>query len=108
MEDHEVLRHLLDLEKEAAALVDDAQAEADRRISESEKQNRAMYDEIYSNELKTLESFYAEKIAAVNEDYRKQLEEYRENLKAVSPDLKSFSSLAEKFFRINVPVRDEP
>jgi regulator of protease activity HflC (stomatin/prohibitin superfamily) len=106
MEDHEVLRHLLDIEKEAAALVDDAQAEADRRISEGEKQNRVAYDDAYSNELKALESSYAEKIAAVNEDYRKQMEKYRENLKAVSPDIKNFSSLAGKFLRVN--DRDEP
>jgi F0F1-type ATP synthase membrane subunit b/b' len=40
-EDKDVLQHLLHLEAEASALVDDAQAEADRRVSEGEKQNRA-------------------------------------------------------------------
>lgn len=97
MDDHEVLRHLLDLEKEAAALVNDAQTEADRRVSEGEKQNRARFDEIYAREVELLEVSLAESLATAREDYRKQLEEYRESLKAVSLDRTAFFSLAEKF-----------
>ena len=107
MNEHEVLQHLLDLEKEAAALIDDAQAEADRRVSEGEKQNRLKFDEVYSNELKALESSFAEKIAAVNEDYSKQQEQYQEGLKKASWDFKNFSSVALKLFHINDQTRDE-
>ena len=103
MDEHEILRHLLDLEKEAAALIDDAQAEADRRISEGEKANRIRFDDVYARELEALESSYEEKIAAVNEDFRKQLEDYRKNLKAVSPNLKAFSSIAGKLLRVYDP-----
>jgi vacuolar-type H+-ATPase subunit H len=97
MDDKAVLQHLLDLENKAEALVNDAQAEADRRIAEGEKQNRARYDEAYARETETLEASSVQKISAVKEEYRKQLEAYRETLKTQMQDIKAFSSLAEEF-----------
>jgi len=40
MENEGALEHLLKIESDAAALVSDAQEEADRRVQESEKKNR--------------------------------------------------------------------
>jgi len=96
MENNEILQHLLEIESKAATLVDDAQAEADRRVAEAEKQNRARYDEQYAKEVETLEEAFSRDIALAKEDYRKQLEEYHNSLKALSPDTKAFFSLAEK------------
>ena len=96
MDEHEVLQQLLNLESKAAGLVNDAQAEADRRIAEGEKQNRAHYDSVYSTEVAGLEASYAQNIALVKQDYSTQLEEYLESLKAIPLDKASFSSLAEK------------
>jgi len=96
MDDHEVLQHLLNLDNKAASLVSDAQAEADRRLSEGEKQNRAHYDDVYSAEVAELEASYLENIARVKEDYSTQLDAYLESLKAITLDRASFSSLAEK------------
>ena len=102
MGDNEILQHLLELEKEASALVNEAQTEADRRISEAEKQNRVRYDDIYNREVKALEASFAENIASVRENYRKLLKDYEENqktisLKLVSSNWEAFSSLAEKY-----------
>ena len=96
MDEQEILQHLLDLENRAAGLVSDAQAEADRRLSEGEKQNRAHYDEIYSAEVAELEASYARNIAAVKEDYSNQLEAYLESIRTIPLDKAAFSSLAEK------------
>jgi F0F1-type ATP synthase membrane subunit b/b' len=96
MEDHEILRHLLDLEREASGMVDDAQAEADRKLSAGEKQNRARHDEIYAREVQALEAALSKNLDIVKEDYRKQLDAYRESLKTMHIDTKAFSSLAEK------------
>jgi 4-alpha-glucanotransferase len=95
--DGNVLRHLLDLETKAAALVDDAQAEADRRVAEGEKLSRARYDEVYSAEVAALEAAYTAEIAAVKADYQQQLDAYREGLKAMPSDQAAFSALAEQF-----------
>jgi len=97
MDDHEVLQHLLNLEAEAAALVNDAQAEADRRISEAEKLNRSRHDEIYTREAASLEAKFARDLALFKENYEKQLEEYRESLMAQPLETAAFSSLAEKY-----------
>ena len=97
MEDRDVLQHLLNLEAQAAALVDDAQAEADRRNSEGENENRIRYDEACSREIKNLEDAFTKERSAVKDDYRRQLEAYRESLKTMTLNTEAFSSLAEKF-----------
>ncbi|MCL2319132.1 MAG: hypothetical protein FWC45_03535 [Treponema sp.] len=96
MADKNVLQHLLNMEADAAAMVNDAQAEADRKIAEGEKQNRARYDEVYAREAGALEASYAKSLAAIKEDCQKQLEAYRESLKAQALNTKAFSSLTEK------------
>ena len=105
MDEHEILQHLLNLESKAAALVNDAQAEADRRLSEGEKQNRAHYDEVYSMEAEELEASYIKNIATVKEDYSNQLEAYRESLKSIPLDKTAFSSLTEKLFFNDLVVK---
>jgi hypothetical protein len=94
--EHEVLRHLLDLETGAAALVDDAQAEADRRTAEGEKAARALHDEEYAKETAVLEGRYTGELKALREEYQKQLDSYRESLKLLVLNMKNFSVLAEK------------
>ena len=96
MDDHEILQHLLNLESEAATLVDDAQAEADRRVAEGEKLNRSRYDEVYAKEVEALETSFAEKIALTRANYREQLEAYRDTLKTVHVNTEAFSSLVGK------------
>ena len=97
MDDHDILQHLLGLETDAAALVNDAQAEADRRVSEGEKLNRSRYDENYTREVEALELSYVQKIAAVREGYRQQLEDYRNDLQAIPLNPEAFFPLAEVF-----------
>ena len=105
MDEQDVLQHLLDLENRAAGLVNDAQVEADRRLSEGEKLNRAHYDEIYSREVAELETSYTRNIAAVKDDYRNQLDAYLETLSSITLDKAAFSSLAEKLlFDANTPA----
>ena len=97
VEDKDVLQHLLHLEAEASALVDDAQAEADRRISEGERRNRAGHDEAYGAEVSVLEAVHVKEIEALREDYRRQLETYKAALNAKPVNQAAFSVLAEKF-----------
>ncbi|GHV60629.1 hypothetical protein AGMMS49587_02580 [Spirochaetia bacterium] len=95
--DREVLGHLLKIEAEAAALVDDAQAEADRRIAEGERQNRSRYDEQYGREAAELEQGYKKEAAAAKEDYQNQIESYRKSLDAITVNRDRFSALMDDF-----------
>jgi F0F1-type ATP synthase membrane subunit b/b' len=96
MNDDEVLGHLLKIEAEAAALVNDAQAEADRRVAEGEKRNRAEYEERYRGEAGRLEAELRQQKERIQAQYRQELAAYREQLSAVTVDTDRFSALLEE------------
>jgi regulator of protease activity HflC (stomatin/prohibitin superfamily) len=93
VDEQTVLQHLLSIEANAAALIDDAQAEADRRTAEAERQNRTRFDEEYAREAALLNENYEKETAVLKEDYRFQLEAYRQSLDSMPVD-------SEKFFRL--------
>jgi vacuolar-type H+-ATPase subunit H len=94
MEDTDVLQHLLEVEKQAALLVDDAQVEADRRIREAEEQHRLAYDGVYRGLMADLETEYQKKVEAANSEYDQSLAEYRRTFEEMPKDGGAFSSLA--------------
>ncbi|WP_010259723.1 hypothetical protein [Treponema primitia] len=96
--EQDVLKHLLNVESHASVLVDDAQAEADRRVAENEKENRARYDERYSLEAAELNGEYEKAVLAVKEDYKQQLKAYQESLAVMPVHGDTFSQLAERLF----------
>jgi vacuolar-type H+-ATPase subunit H len=98
MDDEDILGHLLKIEGEAAALVLDAQAEADRRLAEAEKRNRAAYEQQYQNGLALLESEYKKETDNMREQCQKELAAYREKLNGVNGDTSRFSALLESCF----------
>ncbi|MDR3173889.1 MAG: hypothetical protein LBU19_06550 [Treponema sp.] len=93
--DLNILGHLLKIEADAAAMVDDAQAEADRRVAESEKQNRARYDEVYGKEALELDGRFEEELSRIHADYQAQLEAYRRSLDSIPVDQGRFSALMD-------------
>ena len=97
MNNNEVLGHLLKIESEAAALVNDAQAEADRRVAEAEKQNRAAYEERYRTESAKQENEFQKIKEDLRRQYQQELENYREKISAVNIDTDRFSSLLDRF-----------
>jgi regulator of protease activity HflC (stomatin/prohibitin superfamily) len=96
VEDSDVLRHLLKIEAEAAALAKDAAAEADKRVAEAEKQNRQRYDDAYTKEVASLEEKYRAGIAAVKIEYQRQLDDFAQSLDAMEANSGSFSELLER------------
>jgi vacuolar-type H+-ATPase subunit H len=95
MDNNEVLDHLLKIEAEAAALVNDAQAEADNRITEAEKQNRAAYDKRFVEENQRLEKGFLQSKELAREQFRKELETYKEKISSVHVNNDRFSSLLD-------------
>jgi hypothetical protein len=93
--DLNVLGHLLKIEADAAAMVDDAQAEADRRVAESQKQNRARYDEEYGKDALELDSRFEEELSRIHADYQARLEAYRRSLDSIPVNQGRFSALMD-------------
>ncbi|MDR1956961.1 MAG: hypothetical protein LBQ30_08920 [Treponema sp.] len=107
MREQPVLRHLLQMETEAAALVDDAQAEADRRLAEGEKQNRRRYDERYGREAASIDAEYAQKRAEAQAAYQRELDAYRESLQGMICHGDRFSALVTAALsRSGLPVKE--
>jgi vacuolar-type H+-ATPase subunit H len=96
MENNEVLDHLLHIEAEAAALVDNAQAEADKRLTEAEKKSRADYEDRYRKETERLESEYLDSKKKMQQHYREELNAYKEKISSVPVDISRFSALLDK------------
>ena len=98
MDNNEVLGHLLKVEAEAALLVNEAQAEADKRVAEAEKQNRAAYDESYRVESGKLEGKFQQSKELTRQRYREELEAYKRNISSVGVDTGRFAALLDRFF----------
>ena len=96
MDEKKILQHLLDLEKQAAALVTDAQEEAEQKMSEGEKESRARSEELCAREHEALEKVYIANNTALKENYRKQLDGYREE-SIYKVNREAFFSLAGKY-----------
>jgi F0F1-type ATP synthase membrane subunit b/b' len=95
MENDDTLERLLKIEKEAASLVNEAQAEADRRIAESEKQNRAACEKKYRVHEQALEEELKKKTDELKTEFKKQIETYLDELSLLKADTKKFSSLLD-------------
>jgi len=95
MDNKEVIDHLLKIESDAAALVNDAQAEADKRITEAEKQNRAAYDKRFREESERLEKSFLESKELARQDFNKELETYKDRISSVHVNNDRFSALLD-------------
>ena len=93
MEDTDVLQHLLGIEGQAAALVDDAQTEADRRVRAAEEQNRLAHDGAYQELTAVLEAEHQKNAAAAKAEYGQTLDEYRRSLDQMPLNNDGFSAL---------------
>jgi vacuolar-type H+-ATPase subunit H len=92
----DILQHLLAVETRAATLVDEAQAEADKRIKAAEERNRERYEEAYRRRVEDLEAAYREKIGVAKTEYRARLDAYRKDLDTMILHRDDFSCLVEK------------
>jgi len=95
MDDSDILHHLLEIEGKAALLVNDAQAEADRRIKEAEEQNRLAFDETYQKVSAELEEDYKKSLDTVKTEYSKCLDEYRLSLDTMPKQNERFNNLVQ-------------
>jgi len=91
------LGHLLEIEAEAAALVNEAQEEADRRIHENEEKNRADFDRQLKEKIKLRELSLEEEKEKINIQYQKELDDFRREMSGVNADETRFFSLLNEY-----------
>lgn len=99
MDEREILHHLLDIESEAASLVADAQAEADRRTAEGEKEGRAAYELRWTERSAQLEAEFLAASEKATREIHAELAAYREELARGTADRGRFGALASELVR---------
>ena len=97
MDNISTLDNLLQIETQAVALVNDAQAEADRRIRESEAKNHSVYEESFRAKIQELEISLKEEKEKIKKRYQDELDEYRKEISMVDADYDRFSSLLNNY-----------
>ena len=97
MENVNTLDYLLQIETKAAAMVNDAQAEADRRIHESEGKNHAAFEERFKAEAHRLEISFQESRENTRKQYIKTLEEYQKEISGINVNVENFSALLNEY-----------
>jgi hypothetical protein len=102
--DQDLLHHLLEVEAHAAALVEDAQAEGDRRTTEHETKRRAEYDETYAREAAELEDRYQLEYKAAKAEYQQRLDAYRESLETMPVYQDKFFKLVSSLLEASLQV----
>lgn len=90
-----VITHLIQVEKEASALINDALSEADKRISSAKASYNASYKEKYEVLIKNLEENYKEESQKIQENHKKEIQDYKEKLEKLNQDSSSFNELIE-------------
>jgi len=97
MDNVNTLDNLLHIEAKAAALVNDAQSEADRRLHDNEEKNQKAYEENYRIEVQKQETALQKVREKTKIQYQKELEEYREELSKVKVNTERFSALLNEY-----------
>jgi len=98
-----MLEHLLEVEQRACALVDDAEAEADRRIHENEERNRVSYEQRFKEEIQKQEESLLNAKESIRVKYKKELNDYKEEIESINVDELRFSALLNELLLAKNP-----
>ena len=91
----DAINHLLEVEKNASALINDAAQEADRRLSEARAKYNAEYKTRYEEITARLEAEYQDNHNKTAEKYQKEIDSFKESLAAKPQNYEAFSSLLD-------------
>ena len=92
----DAINHLLEVEKNASALINDAAQEVDRRLSEARVKYNSEYKARYDQIAAFLEAEYQTTHNSIAEKYLKEIDSYNESLAAKPHNYVAFSSLLDK------------
>ena len=89
----DTLGHLIEIESKAAAMLMDAQTEADRRTAQARSQADADYKVQYEKLVTELESETDRHIRALQQQYDTTFDAYKAELAACTQDTSAFNGL---------------
>ena len=93
------LEHLLEVESQASALVNDAEEEAQRRIRENEERNHIVYEERLKEEIEKRELLLKEEKEKIKNRYQESLDDFLKEISNINVDEKGFCDLLNKYLK---------
>ncbi|MBP5519550.1 MAG: hypothetical protein J6X84_03115 [Treponema sp.] len=91
----DAINHLLEVEKNASALINDAAMEVERRLSQARAKYNSEYKSRYDQEVSKLEADYQNDYKLISEKYQKEIDSFKESLAAKPQNYGAFSSLLD-------------
>lgn len=93
----DVMQHLLQVEKEADAIVEQAKKEADKRIIDAQVDFSAKYKHELESSLKSLQTDFIKQSDSLKKNPESVLGEYKKQLENKAQNKKEFVALLEKY-----------
>lgn len=94
--DIDVIGHLIDVERNAANLLLDAQVEADKRTSQARLEADNQFKEAYDKMIKKLEDEKAQHIAILEKNHNDVIHTYEEKVEHWEKDVPGFEKFMDK------------
>lgn len=91
-----VISHLLEVESQASALIEDAQIESNKRIMQAKTKADEIYYSKYRDSIQTLESEYNQKIKSYEAEHNAEIESYKNKILNSVKDVDAFNALLNK------------
>jgi hypothetical protein len=95
----DVILHLLEEEKKAAALLANAQIEAEKRILLAHTKETEQYKKNFDQLVEKFEDMYAKESTVIVGNYNASMEQYRAQLNGIPVDSAAFNALLEKLLQ---------
>lgn len=92
----DAINHLLEIERAAAVLIDDAKVEAEKRISDAKSQYSLQYKAGYEKIVSELDSEYKSSVDDVSKKHEKEINAYKTHLEGQEQNKAAFSALLDK------------
>lgn len=91
----DMIKHLLDIESESSEMLLEAQKEADSRTAQARAKAETQFKSEYTKKAEQIDSFEKSEKSKIEDDYQKNLSEYKENLVKLPKDKEAFTQTFE-------------
>jgi F0F1-type ATP synthase membrane subunit b/b' len=94
----QTIRQLLEVEKEAASIVEDARRKADETVAEAERRTRMSYNDRYREAVVALNKDREAVLAKLQADYDDEMAHYKQELEEQTLNTAAFDKMMRETF----------
>lgn len=97
----DVINHLLEVEKNASVLIDDAKIEADKRVAEARSKYNQEYKAGYETIASEKDAAYHKKLQEITDKHSAEIESFKKSFEDKPQNTEAFNALLEKLLFAN-------